>query len=165
MNGKATRAIEAVMAAGLAFRVHEYRHDPGAQSYALEAADALGVDPDQVHKTLILQVDRLPQQRPDLVVALVPASTSCDLKAMARALGEKRVDLASPLDAQRSTGYVLGGISPLGQRQSLRTVIDEEAQLWDTIFVSAGRRGLEIELVPTELAVLLGATFAPIANR
>jgi Cys-tRNA(Pro)/Cys-tRNA(Cys) deacylase len=164
VDSASTRAIEAVMAAGLTFRLHEYRHDPDAQSYALEAADALGVDPDQVHKTLILQVDSI-KPRPELVVTIVPASATCDLKATARALGEKRVNMADKLDAQRSTGYVVGGISPLGQRQALRTVIDEDAQLWGTIFISAGRRGMEIELAPTDLASLLGATFAPVAKR
>jgi Cys-tRNA(Pro)/Cys-tRNA(Cys) deacylase len=163
MSSKGTLAVEAANAAGVSFRLHEYRHDPDAESYALEASDALGIDPAQVHKTLILMLERVP--RPELVVAVVPADSSCDLKAAATALGFKRADMADPKEAQRSSGYVLGGISPLGQRQALRTVIDEDAQLWDTIFVSAGRRGLEIELSPTDLSSLTNAVFASIAKR
>ncbi len=163
MSGKGSPAVEAATAAGIAFRLHEYRHDPNAESYAMEASDALGIDPAQVHKTLILSVHCLP--RPELVVAVVPADALCDLKAAAISLGAKHADLAETKDAQRSTGYVVGGISPLGQRQQLRTVIDEDAQLWDTVFVSAGRRGLEIELSPHDLASLTKAMFASITKR
>ncbi len=160
MGAKATPATVAAIAAGISFRMHEYEHQPGADSYALEASDALGIEPARIHKTLVLKADS-----GRLVVAVVPADASCDLKAVAGAVGAKRMDMADPKEAQRSTGYVLGGISPLGQRQRLVTVIDEDAQLWETIFVSAGRRGLEIELTAADLAELTGAVFASIAKR
>jgi Cys-tRNA(Pro)/Cys-tRNA(Cys) deacylase len=164
VGARSTPATLAAQAANIAFSLHEYTHDPAAASFATEAAVALDVDPARVHKTLILQVERT-DQRPELIVAVVPADALCDLKAIGAAVGARKVDLADPTAAQRSTGYVLGGISPLGQRKPLRTVIDEDAQLWDTIFISAGRRGLEIELNAHDLAALLGATFTPTAKR
>jgi Cys-tRNA(Pro)/Cys-tRNA(Cys) deacylase len=160
MGAKATPATDAATVAGISFRMHEYDHKPGAVSYALEASDALEIEPARIHKTLVLQTDA-----GMLVVAVVPADASCDVKAVAMAAGAKRAEMADPKAAQRSTGYVLGGISPLGQRQRLATVIDEDAQLWETIFVSAGRRGLEIELAAADLATLVSGTFAPIAKR
>jgi Cys-tRNA(Pro)/Cys-tRNA(Cys) deacylase len=151
--GKATPAISAAERAGVPFRVHEYTHDPRAASYGEEAAVALGLEPDRVFKTLVVDVDG------ELTVALVPVTTQLDL----RALG-KRVAMADMKLAERTTGYVAGGISPLGQRKALPTVIDETAELWDTIYVSAGRRGLEIELSPGDLAALTGARLAAIAR-
>ena len=153
MAGKATPAIAVAERAGVSFRVHEYSHDPRAASYGEEAAVALGLEPDRVFKTLVVDVDG------ELTVALVPVTTQLDL----RALG-KRVAMADMKLAERTTGYVAGGISPLGQRKALPTVIDETAELWETIYVSAGRRGLEIELSPGDLATLTGARFAAIAR-
>ena len=153
MAGKATPAIVVLERAGVTYRVHEYDHDPRAASYGEEAADVLGLEADRVFKTLVVDVDGV------LTVALVPVTTQLDL----RALG-KRVVMANVTLAERTTGYVAGGISPLGQRKALPTVIDETAELWETIYVSAGRRGLELELSPAELAALTGARFAPIAR-
>ncbi len=149
--------------AGVTHRVHEYAHDPSAESYGSEAAQALGVEPARVHKTLVVTVER--NGRWELAVGVVPVDAQLDLKALATALGAKRADMAKATDAERSTGYVLGGISPLGQRKALATVIDEDAILHDTIFVSAGRRGLEIELAADVLRALTNALYAPIAKR
>lgn len=153
MAGQATPAIAAAQRAGVAFTVHEYVHDPRVASYGEEAAEALGLDPERVFKTLVVDVDG------ELTVALVPVNAQLDL----RALG-KRVAMADMKLAERTTGYVAGGISPLGQRKALPTVIDETAELYDTIHVSAGRRGLEIELAAADLAALTGARFAAIAR-
>ncbi|MCE4944491.1 MULTISPECIES: Cys-tRNA(Pro) deacylase [Streptomyces] len=153
-----TPATVALTAAGVPFTVHAYTHDPAAASYGEEAAEALGVSPDQVFKTLLADVDGA------LTVAVVPVSGSLDLKALAAAVGGKRAAMADPAAAERSTGYVVGGISPLGQRKRLRTVVDASAQTRPTVCVSAGRRGLEVELAPADLAALTGARFAPIAR-
>ncbi|KUL37728.1 transcriptional regulator [Streptomyces sp. NRRL F-4489] len=153
-----TPATVALTEAGVPFTVHAYEHDPAAPSYGEEAAEALGVSPDQVFKTLLADVDGT------LTVAVVPVSGSLDLKALAAAVGGKRAAMADPAAAERSTGYVLGGISPLGQRKRLRTVVDASAQGRATVCVSAGRRGLEVELAPADLAALTGARFAPIAR-
>lgn len=163
MSGKGTPATVVVSAAGIVHRLHEYAHEPTAESYAHEASQALNVEAARVHKTLVIVVRRDP--RDDLLVAVVPADATCDLKAVAIAVGARKAEMADQRDAQRSTGYVLGGISPLGQRQPLTTLIDEDAQLFDTIFVSGGRRGLEIELAAEDLATLTKASFAPIAKR
>jgi Cys-tRNA(Pro)/Cys-tRNA(Cys) deacylase len=153
MAGKATPAITALERAGVGFSLHEYPHDPRSSSYGEEAAESLGLDPERVFKTLIVDVDG------SLTVALVPVNAQLDL----RALG-KRVAMAEMRLAERTTGYVAGGISPLGQRKALPTVVHETAELYDTIFVSAGRRGLEIEISATDLAALTSARFAPIAR-
>ena len=149
--------------AGVTHQLHEYAHDPSAESYGSEAAQALGVEPARVHKTLVVTVER--NGRWELAVGVVPVDAQLDLKAVATALGAKRADMAKVADVERSTGYVLGGISPLGQRKALPTVIDEDAMLHDTIFVSGGRRGLEIELVADALCALTKAVYAPIAKR
>jgi Cys-tRNA(Pro)/Cys-tRNA(Cys) deacylase len=141
----------------IAHRVHEYEHDPRAESYGAEAADALGVEPARVFKTLVAEVDGA------LTVAVVPVTGSVDLKALAAAAGGKRAAMADPAAAERATGYVRGGISPLGQRKRLPTVVDASATTWDTVYFSAGRRGLELELAPADLIALSGATTAPIA--
>ncbi|MCP3817328.1 Cys-tRNA(Pro) deacylase [Streptomyces sp. A3M-1-3] len=153
-----TPATVALTTAGTDFTVHAYEHDPAAASYGEEAAEALGVCPDQVFKTLIADVDG------ELTVAVVPVSGSLDLKALAAAVGGKRAAMADPAAAERTTGYVRGGISPLGQRKKLRTVLDTSATTHATVCVSAGRRGLEIELPPSALAALTNATLAPIAR-
>ncbi|MFD4244468.1 Cys-tRNA(Pro) deacylase [Streptomyces sp. NPDC058525] len=153
-----TPAIAALTAAGVAFTTHAYEHDPSHPSYGEEAAQALGVSPAQVFKTLVADVDGV------LTVAVVPVSGSLDLKALAAAVGGKRAAMADPAAAERTTGYVRGGISPLGQRRALRTVLDASASAHATICCSAGRRGLEIELSPTDLTTLTNATVAPIAR-
>ncbi|UNO42609.1 Cys-tRNA(Pro) deacylase [Streptomyces sp. MST-110588] len=154
-----TPATVALADAGVPFTVHAYEHDPAAPSYGEEAAQALGVSPDQVFKTLLADVDGT------LTVAVVPVSGSLDLKALAAAVGGKRAAMADPAAAERSTGYVRGGISPLGQRKRLRTVLDASARDLETVCVSAGRRGLEVELSPADLAALTGAVLAPIARH
>ena len=154
MAGKGTPAIAAAARAGVAFTVHEYRHDPRAESFGLEAVDKLGLDAARVFKTLVADVDGA------LIVAVVPVEAQLDL----RALG-KRARMADASAAERATGYVAGGISPLGQRRPLPTVVDASALDHDTIHVSAGRRGLELELAPADLVELTGARVAPIARR
>lgn len=145
MTSAGTPATDALRAAGVAFTLRAYEHDPRATSYGLEAAEALGVDPDRVFKTLMVEADGA------LAVVVVPVSCTVDLKAAAAALGAKRAQMADPAAAQRATGYVLGGISPLGQKRRHRTIIDETAELWDTVLVSGGRRGLDLELSPQDL--------------
>jgi Cys-tRNA(Pro)/Cys-tRNA(Cys) deacylase len=163
MSGKGTPATLVVAEAGVTHRLHEYAHDPAAASYGLEASEALGIEAARVHKTLVVTVER--NGRWELAVGVVPVDAQLDLKAVATALGAKRADMAKAGDAERTTGYVLGGISPLGQRKTLPTVIDEDAMLHETIFVSAGRRGLEIELAADALCALTNAVYAPIAKR
>jgi Cys-tRNA(Pro)/Cys-tRNA(Cys) deacylase len=163
MSGKGTPATLAVVAAGVPHQLHEYSHDPSVASYGLEAADSLGIEAGRVHKTLVVTVEH--HGRWELAVGVVPVDAQLDLKALAVALGAKRADMAKAVDVERSTGYVLGGISPLGQRKALPTVLDEDAMLHGTIFVSAGRRGLEIELTADDLCVLTNAVYASIAKR
>jgi Cys-tRNA(Pro)/Cys-tRNA(Cys) deacylase len=146
MAARDTPATTAARRAGIAFSVHEYEHDPGAASYGLEAAQALGLDPARVFKTLVADLDG------ELTVCIVPVAGELDL----RSLG-KRARLAETAKAERTTGYVAGGISPLGQRRALPTLVDRSALEHDTIFVSAGRRGLEIELSPQDLVALTKA--------
>lgn len=153
-----TPATVALTAAGTAFTVHSYDHDPASASYGEEAAEALGVSADRVFKTLVAEVDG------ELVVAVVPVAGSLDLKALASAVGGKRAAMADPAAAERTTGYVRGGISPLGQRKRLRTVLDASAGSHPAICVSAGRRGLEVELSAADLATLTDATLAPIGR-
>ncbi|MBC7268345.1 MAG: Cys-tRNA(Pro) deacylase [Streptomyces sp.] len=153
-----TPATVALTAAGVTHTLHSYDHDPSHPSYGEEAAEAMGVSPDRVFKTLVADVDGT------LTVAVVPVAGSLDLKALASAVGGKRAAMADPALAERTTGYVRGGISPLGQRKKLRTVLDASATAHATICVSAGRRGLEVELSPTDLADLTTATLAPIAR-
>ncbi|MFD3536834.1 Cys-tRNA(Pro) deacylase [Streptomyces sp. NPDC058664] len=157
-NGGGTPATVALTAAGTAFTLHAYEHDPASPSYGEEAAEALGVSPDRVFKTLVADVDG------ELTVAVVPVAGQLDLKALASAVGGKRAAMADPAAAERTTGYVRGGISPLGQRKRLRTVLDASASDHASICVSAGRRGLEVELSPTDLAALTAAVVAPIGR-
>jgi Cys-tRNA(Pro)/Cys-tRNA(Cys) deacylase len=154
----ATPAVTALERAGVVHTVHPYDHDPRAASYGLEAAEVLGVDPARVLKTLMADVDGR------LVVAVVPVSGRLDLKALARASGARRAEMADPASAERATGYVVGGISPLGQRRTHDTVVDSSALDHDTVLVSAGRRGLDVELAPADLVALTSATTAPIAQ-
>lgn len=154
-----TPATVALTAAGTDFTVHSYAHDPAHPSYGEEAAEAMGVPPERVFKTLVAEVDGA------LTVAVVPVAGSLDLKALAAAVGGKRATMADPADAERTTGYVRGGISPLGQRRRLPTVLDASAHDHPTVCVSAGRRGLEVELAPKDLASLTDAVVAPISKR
>ncbi|MDH6216363.1 Cys-tRNA(Pro) deacylase [Streptomyces pseudovenezuelae] len=153
-----TPATVALTSAGVPHTVHSYDHDPSHPSYGEEAAEAMGVSPERVFKTLVADVDGT------LTVAVVPVAGSLDLKALAAAVGGKRAAMADPTLAERTTGYVRGGISPLGQRKKLPTVLDESAAAHPTICVSAGRRGLEVELSPESLAALTEAVLAPIGR-
>jgi Cys-tRNA(Pro)/Cys-tRNA(Cys) deacylase len=154
-----TPATVALDKAGLPFTVHAYDHDPASPlSYGEEAAAALGTAPERVFKTLVAEVDST------LTVAVVPVSGTLDLKSLAAAAGGKRAAMADPAAAERTTGYVLGGISPLGQRRALPTVVDASALAFPTVFVSAGKRGLELELAPGDLVRLTAARTAPIAR-
>jgi Cys-tRNA(Pro)/Cys-tRNA(Cys) deacylase len=156
--GAGTPATVALTKANVPFTTHTYEHDPAAGSFGTEAAEALGVVPERVFKTLLAEVDG------KLAVAVVPVSGSLDLKALASAVGGKKAAMADPAAAERSTGYVLGGISPLGQRKPLRTVVDESALEFETVFCSGGRRGLEVELAPAELVRLTAAVTASIGR-
>ena len=153
-----TPATVALTAAGIEHTVHAYLHDPRSTSYGLEAADALGLDPARVHKTLMASVDGR------LTVAIVPVSGQLDLKALARAVGGSRAVMAGSAVAQRVTGYVVGGISPIGQRRPHPTVLDERALAWPTVFVSGGKRGLDVELAPADLVLITDAITAPIGG-
>lgn len=157
MAGWGTRALSALDRAGLAYRIHEYEHRDGG-SYGAEAAAAIGADPRRVFKTLVTTVDGRP------VVAVVPVAGNLDLKALAAAAGGKRAALADPALAERATGYVRGGISPFGQRRRLPTIVDSTATGFATVYVSAGRRGLQVELAPADLIALTAAQVAPLAD-
>ena len=156
-----TPAIRAAKAAGVTIKVHEYRHQPGNARYGMEAAEALGLDPARVFKTLLVSLNG---DRRRLAVAVVPVSGQLDLKAMASACGAKKVEMAEPSAAERATGYVVGGISPLGQKRRLPIVLDAALNRFDTVFVSGGRRGLDIEIAPADLVRLCQATTAPIGR-
>jgi Cys-tRNA(Pro)/Cys-tRNA(Cys) deacylase len=149
-----TPAVQEAQRANIPHTLHEYEHDPSAESYGLEAAEKTGTDPAKVFKTLVVCLDD-----DTLAVAIIPVSTLLSLKRIARAAGAKKAVMADKMAVQRSTGYVLGGVSPLGQKKRLPTFIDQSAEALDTLFVSAGRRGLEIELSPVDLAKLAGASF------
>lgn len=154
-----TPAINIARKAGIPHQTHEYAHDPGHASYGLEAAEKMGVAPERVFKTLVVILETK-----ELVVAVVPVSAMLNMKQIARAAAAKKAAMAPAADVQRSSGYVLGGVSPLGQKKRLRTFIDASAQTFTTMFVSAGRRGLEIELSPADLARLTNGTFADLAS-
>jgi Cys-tRNA(Pro)/Cys-tRNA(Cys) deacylase len=149
-----TPAVSAAEKAGIEFSLHEYDHDPAAESYGLEAAEKLGIDPARIFKTLVVSVDG------ELAVACVPVAAQVDLKALG-----KRARMADRTDAERTTGYVQGGISPLGQRKKLPTHLDASARDHERIMVSAGRRGLQIELSPDDFVLLTGARVHPIAGH
>mgnify|MGYP003503233895 FL=1 len=154
-----TPAIDLLKKNRAEHRVHSYEHDPKAASYGLEAAEKLGLNPAQVFKTLLAA-----SEKGELLVAVGPVAGSLDLKALAHAAGVKKAEMADPQAAQRATGYLLGGISPLGQKKRLRTYIDNSAQNQPSIFVSAGRRGLEVELSAATLAAHSNASFADIGR-
>ncbi len=156
--GRGTTATIALERAGVPFTVHEYPHDPRHESYGLEASRALGIAPDRVFKTLIAEVDGA------LVTAVVPVEGQLDLKALAAASGGKKAAMAAVTAAERATGYVAGGISPVGQRRQLPVILDSSALEFPTVFCSAGRRGLEIELAPADLARAARATVASIGR-
>jgi Cys-tRNA(Pro)/Cys-tRNA(Cys) deacylase len=153
-----TPATAALAAASVPFTEHAYYHDPANRNFGNEAAAALGLDPEQVFKTLMVDVDG------GLVVAVVPVTGKLDLGALASAVHGKRATMADPVLAQRKTGYLVGGISPIGQKSSLPTVVDETAELFDTVFVSGGKRGFDIELSPSDLIAVTGAIVAAIAR-
>ena len=158
MGARGTPATAAVVRAKVEHRIHEYLHDPKAESYGLEAAEQLGVDPADVFKTLVAEVDGR------LTVAVVPVAGRLDIKALAAAAGGRKAALAEAPAAERATGYVVGGISPLGHRRRLPVFLDESMRGRPTVLVSAGRRGLELELSPDDLARLSGGTFATLAG-
>jgi Cys-tRNA(Pro)/Cys-tRNA(Cys) deacylase len=157
-GGQSTPATVALAKAGIAFTLHPYEHDADAAAYGEEAADALGLPYERIFKTLVAEVES------GLAVAVVPVSGKLDLKAFAAALGSKRAAMAEAAKVERVTGYVVGGISPLGQRKRLPTVVDASALGFATVYFSAGRRGLQIETAPEGLVGLAGAVTAPIAK-
>jgi Cys-tRNA(Pro)/Cys-tRNA(Cys) deacylase len=158
MAGKGTPATALLAKHGAEHTLHSYEHDPRHDSYGLEAVEALGLAAERVFKTLVAEVDGT------LSVGVVPVTGQLDLKALAAAVGGKKAKMADPAAAQRATGYVLGGISPLGHRSRLRVVVDSSAVKFDTVYCSAGRRGLEVELTPADLVRLTSAVVAPIAS-
>jgi len=153
-----TPATVALAAAGIPFVPHAYPHDPANSSFGLEAATMLGLDPERVFKTLLADVDGA------LVVAIVPVTGRLDLKALAASIGGRKAVMAEPSLAERRTGYIVGGISPIGQKTRHRTVLDETAELFDTIYVSGGRRGFDIELAPADLLAITDGATAAIAR-
>lgn len=153
-----TPATVALTAAGIPFTPRAYVHDAAVTAYGLEAAAALGVEPERVFKTLLAEADGR------LVVGVVPVSSLLDLKALAAAVGAKRAVMAAPELAERKTGYVVGGISPIGQKTALTTVVDESAVLWETVLVSGGRRGFDLELAPEDLLRATGGVLGDIAR-
>lgn len=157
-DSSGTPATVALTAAGVAYSQHVYEHDPAAPSYGLEAAAVLGLPTEQVFKTLVVDTGA------GLAVGVVPVAGSLDLKAMAEALGVKKVTMADPVAAQRSSGYVLGGVSPVGQKRALPTVVDESVEVFDVVYVSGGRRGLDLGLSPTDLVRVTGAVLADVAR-
>lgn len=157
-SGGGTPATVALDRAGIAYELRPYEHDPAAPSYGLEAAAALGVDPALVFKTLLVETDQ------GLGVGIVPVDTTLDLKAIAAALGTKRATMADPKAAERSTGYVVGGISPVGQKKQLPTVLDDSATDHPAVLVSGGKRGLDLELTPQDLLTVTRGRAAPIAR-
>lgn len=158
MTGRDTPATAALNRAKIPFTLHEYAHDPRAGSYGMAASEALGVPPERVFKTLVATVDGGP-----LAVGVVPVHRSLDLKALAAAVGGKKAAMAEPAVAERATGYVTGGISPVGQKRRLPIVVDVSATAITTMLCSAGRRGLQLEVAPADLIRVTGATVASIA--
>lgn len=157
-TGPTTPATLALKSAGIAFTPHSYEHDDAAHEFGAEASDKLNIDPERVFKTLVTVVDGA------LAVGVVPVAGRLNLKNMAAALGGKRAVMADPAEAERKTGYVVGGISPIGQKTALPTILDETAQLFETIFVSGGRRGFDLELAPTALLAITNGRYADIAQ-
>lgn len=150
-----TPAINSAAKAKITYHIHEYTHDTAAESYGLEAAEKLGLEPHRVFKTLVVALDGKA-----LAVAVIPVELQLNMKLIAKAAGAKKAAMADKDDVMRSSGYVLGGVSPLGQKKRLPTFLHNSAKTLETIFVSAGRRGLEIELAPADLISLTGGQFA-----
>lgn len=156
-----TPAVNCAKKARISYQIHSYQHDASSSSYGEEAANALGISTEQVFKTLLVSLDGNPKR---LAVGVVPVSGTLDLKAIGAVLGSKKVVMADPQEAQRATGYLLGGISPLGQKKPLPLVIDQSARAFKTLFVSAGKRGLEIELAPADLLRLTAGQYGDIGR-
>jgi Cys-tRNA(Pro)/Cys-tRNA(Cys) deacylase len=154
-----TPAIKLLKKQKVPHTIYEYKHDSSVHSYGEEAAEKMGVDPKSVFKTLVVQSDKM------MAVGIVPVTSTLNLKSMAKALGVKKVVMAEPKNVENTTGYILGGVSPLGQKKRLKTVIDESAFEYESIFVSAGKRGLEVEVDPKDLEKLLQADKAKIAEN
>ena len=161
-----TPAIATLDAAGVSFTVHDFGHEPGTTEHGRAAAEAMGVDPARVFKTLVALVHGGGQaaDRPTAVVGIVPVSGQLGLRALAAAVGAKRAEMCPTHDAERITGYVVGGISPFGQKRTLPTTVDESCDRWPSIFVSGGRRGLDLEIAPADLVRVLEAIVAPIGS-
>jgi Cys-tRNA(Pro)/Cys-tRNA(Cys) deacylase len=154
-----TPAVNTAKKAKIAYTIHQYSHDPACPSYGKEASEKLGIVEGRVFKTLVVQLDGN-----GLAVGILPVSMVLSMKQFAKAAGAKKATMADKDDVLKATGYVLGGVSPLGQKKKMLTIIDQSASSFATICVSAGRRGLEIELAPADLATLTGATFAAIGE-
>ena len=154
-----TPAVNSAKKAKIEFNLHQYQHASGHASYGLEAAEKLAVEAERVFKTLVVKLDAM-----QLGVAILPVNSMLSMKSVAKACGARKAEMADKVEVQRSTGYVLGGVSPLGQKKYLKTVIDQSAQEYPTIYVSGGRRGLEIELNALDLQTLTLATFAPLSQ-
>ena len=154
-----TPAIKVLNKAKINYKIHEYQHDPKTGAYGVEASEKLHVEASRVFKTLLVNVFT------ELVVAVIPVNCQLDLKRIAKVANSKKAIMAEPKEAERTTGYVIGGISPIGQKKKLKTVVDISAKHFDSIYVSAGRRGLEIELSAEDLAQILKANFASITNH
>lgn len=154
-----TPAINIAKKHKISYSIHEYSHDESNESYGLEAAEKMGVAEARVFKTLVVALDNK-----ELAVGVIPVSSMLSMKLMAKAVGAKKATMADKFDVERSTAYVLGGVSPLGQKKRLKTIVDESAKNFPTIYVSAGRRGLEIELSPDDLIMLASGTLAKICQ-
>ncbi len=154
-----TPAINVTKSSKVEYKIHEYKHNASSESYGLEAADQLNVPEDQVFKTLVVSFNKH-----ELAVAILPVSSKLSMKLFAKIIGAKKVEMATQIEVQRSTGYIIGGVSPIGQKKKLKTVIDSSAKNLATVYISAGKRGLEIELCPIDLKKLTNGLFADISK-